>query len=143
MKHHPSDIHTLAGAYPSATSTPTRLRTARRAEAAHPGRDRRRTTDAPRLNGPTATTSLGDRQRRKALPLGLAASLVAAVSFAGLAAWQHQEAQRAEQQTRQAQRSLDVVGDVLAAPDAETVHGKATNGALTTVVTSAGQNKAA
>ncbi|MGW8353336.1 hypothetical protein [Streptomyces wedmorensis] len=87
----------------------------------------------PRLNGPTATTSLGDRLRRKALPLGLAASLVAAVSFAGLAAWQHQEAQR----------SLDAVGDVLAAPDAETVHGKATNGALTTVVTSAGQNKAA
>ncbi|MGW8356567.1 anti-sigma factor [Streptomyces wedmorensis] len=175
MKHHASDIHTLAGAYALGALDSEeaeaftrhldqcetcrqevvefRTTTARLALAAAeepPAVLKQRTLDAidgvrqvpPRLNGPTATTSLGDRLRRKALPLGLAASLVAAVSFAGLAAWQHQEAQRAEQQTRQAQRSLDAVSDVLAAPDAETVHGKATNGALTTVVTSAGQNKA-
>ncbi|GAA3507508.1 anti-sigma factor [Streptomyces showdoensis] len=80
--------------------------------------------------------------RRKAVPLALAASLAAAVSFAGLAAWQYQESQDARQQARQTARQLDAVSAVLAAPDARTVHGLATNGALTTVVSSDRQNKA-
>ncbi|MEU2548494.1 anti-sigma factor [Streptomyces roseolus] len=96
----------------------------------------------PRLTAPPTATSLGDRLRRKVLPLGLAAGLVAAASFAGLAVWQHQEARQARQQTQQAQQNLDALSGVLAAPDARTIHGKATNGALTTVVTSARQNKA-
>ncbi|WP_031006060.1 anti-sigma factor [Streptomyces sp. NRRL F-5727] len=96
----------------------------------------------PRLTGTPTPTGLGDRLRRKALSLGLAASLAAAASFAGLAVWQHQEARQAQQQTRQAQRNLDTVSGVLAAPDAQAAHGKATNGALTTVVTSERQNKA-
>ncbi|MEX0173979.1 anti-sigma factor domain-containing protein [Streptomyces sp. LMG1-1-1.1] len=80
--------------------------------------------------------------RRKAAPLALAASLVAAVSFAGLAAWQYQESQDAQQQAQQSAQQLDAVSTVLAAPDARTAHGRATNGALTTVVSSARQNKA-
>ncbi|MER5740023.1 anti-sigma factor [Streptomyces sp. NPDC002262] len=73
---------------------------------------------------------------RKAVPLALAASVAAAVSFAGLAAWQYQESQDAQRQVQQAERQLDAVSTVLAAPDARTVHGRATNGALTTVVSS-------
>ncbi|MFB7936726.1 anti-sigma factor [Streptomyces sp. NPDC056049] len=80
--------------------------------------------------------------RRKAVPLALAASVAAAVSFAGLAAWQHQESQDARRQAQRAERQLDSVSTLLAAPDARTVHGRATNGALTTVVSSDRQNRA-
>ncbi|MFI5666149.1 anti-sigma factor domain-containing protein [Streptomyces sp. NPDC051704] len=80
--------------------------------------------------------------RRKALPIALAASLAAAASFAGLAAWQHQEKQQLEQRARQSEQRLDAVSGVLAAPDARTVHGRAGNGALTSVVASDLQNKA-
>ncbi|MFE7581961.1 anti-sigma factor domain-containing protein [Streptomyces gardneri] len=80
--------------------------------------------------------------RRKAVPLALAASVAAAVSFAGLAAWQHQESQDAQQQAQQVEQQLDAVSTVLAAPDARTVHGRATNGALTTVISSDRQNRA-
>ncbi|MFE1902263.1 anti-sigma factor domain-containing protein [Streptomyces gardneri] len=80
--------------------------------------------------------------RRKAVPLALAASVAAAVSFAGLAAWQYQESQDARQQAQQVEQQLDAVSTVLAAPDARTVHGRATNGALTTVVSSDRRNQA-
>ncbi|MFB7267769.1 anti-sigma factor [Streptomyces nojiriensis] len=80
--------------------------------------------------------------RRKALPVALAASLVAAASFAGLAAWQNQENRQLEQRARQVEQRLGAVGGVLAAPDARTVHGRADNGALTTVVASDRQDKA-
>ncbi|MFB6839883.1 anti-sigma factor domain-containing protein [Streptomyces sp. NPDC056361] len=128
-------------------ATTARLATATAKEA--PAALKQRTLDAidgvrqlpPRLNAPP-TTSLAHRLRRKALPLGLAASLVAAASFAGLAAWQHQQAHQAEQQTQQAQQNLDTISGVLASPDAQTIHGKAANGAFTTVVMSARQNQA-
>jgi hypothetical protein len=67
---------------------------------------------------------------------------VAAGALGGVAVWQAQHAQDLEQRTRQAQQRLDAVSAVLAAPDARTVHGKAVNGALTTVVSSDRQNKA-
>ncbi|MFB6829660.1 anti-sigma factor [Streptomyces hydrogenans] len=91
-------------------------------------------------NGPARRLLHG--LRRKAVPLALAASLAAAVFFAGIAAWQHQESQDARQQAQSAEQQLDEVSTVLAAPDARAVHGRATNGALTTVVSSARQNKA-
>ncbi|MER6316862.1 anti-sigma factor [Streptomyces sp. NPDC001581] len=90
----------------------------------------------------TSPVSFRGLLRRKAVPLALAASLAAAASFAGLAAWQNQENRELEQQARQSERRLDDVSTVLAAPDARTVHGRAGNGALTTVVASARQNKA-
>ncbi|WP_225805486.1 anti-sigma factor, partial [Streptomyces sp. NK15101] len=66
----------------------------------------------------------------------------AAAVLGGVAVWQTQHAQDLEQQAGQAQQRLDEVSAVLAAPDARTVHGKAANGALTTVVASERQNEA-
>ncbi|MFF4322895.1 anti-sigma factor [Streptomyces sp. NPDC001568] len=80
--------------------------------------------------------------RRKAGPLALAAGLAAAASFAGLAAWQHQEGEQSAERARQVEQQLASVTTVLAAPDARATHGRATNGALTTVVTSKRRNQA-
>uniref|UniRef100_UPI00278C6A60 anti-sigma factor n=1 Tax=Streptomyces venezuelae TaxID=54571 RepID=UPI00278C6A60 len=95
----------------------------------------------PRIPAPGAAPALGGFLRRRAVPLALAASVAAAV-LGGVAVWQTQNGQDLEQQARQAQEQLDAVSAVLAAPDARTVHGKAANGALTTVVTSEQQNEA-
>ncbi|MER6099174.1 anti-sigma factor [Streptomyces sp. NPDC001728] len=130
-----------------------RATTARLAGAAAkepPATMKQRTLDAvtgvrqlpPRLSTPQVTKTIGGRLRRGARPLGLAAALAAAVSFAGLAGWQYREAQQAEQRTRQAEQGLATISGVLAAPDARTAHGKATNGAFTTVVASARQSLA-
>ncbi|MFB6618310.1 anti-sigma factor [Streptomyces sp. NPDC085524] len=96
----------------------------------------------PRVPGPApAAPAPGGILRRRAVPLALAAS-VAAAALGGVAVWQAQNGQDLKQQARQAQRQLDTVSAVLAAPDARTVHGRAANGALTTVVASDRQNKA-
>ncbi|MET9607429.1 anti-sigma factor [Streptomyces sp. NPDC006512] len=94
----------------------------------------------PRIPPPAAKPASG-MLRRRAVPLALAAS-VAAAALGGIAAWQTQNGQNLKQQARQAQQQLDAVSTVLAAPDARTVHGRAANGALTTVVASDRQNKA-
>ncbi|MFJ6793767.1 anti-sigma factor [Streptomyces sp. NPDC091268] len=90
---------------------------------------------------PAPSPAFRDVLRRRAVPLALAASMAAAL-FGGVAAWQAQNGQDLQQQARQARQQLDTVSAVLAAPDARTVHGKAANGALTTVVASDRQNKA-
>ncbi|MFG2666624.1 anti-sigma factor [Streptomyces sp. NPDC048387] len=95
----------------------------------------------PRIPAPSAPPVLGGMLRRRAVPLALAAS-VAAAALGGVAVWQTQNGQDLEQRARQAQQRLDAVSAVLAAPDARTVHGRAANGALTTVVASKRQNKA-
>ncbi|MFG2332827.1 anti-sigma factor [Streptomyces sp. NPDC048604] len=95
----------------------------------------------PRIPTPAPAPALGGVLRRRALPLALAAGVAAAV-LGGVAVWQQQNAQDLERQARQAQQQLDAVSAVLAAPDARTVHGRAANGALTTVVTSDRQNAA-
>ncbi|WP_030202760.1 anti-sigma factor [Streptomyces sp. NRRL S-87] len=79
--------------------------------------------------------------RRRAVPLALAAGVAAAV-LGGAAVWQARTGEDLRQEAREAQRQLDAVSTVLAAPDARTVHGRAANGALTTVVTSRRQNRA-
>lgn len=90
----------------------------------------------------TATTSApAPALRRRAVPLALAASVALAL-LGGLAVWQQQSGQDLRQQARQTRGQLDEVGAVLAAPDARTVHGRAANGALTTVVASERQHKA-
>ncbi|MGW1512130.1 anti-sigma factor [Streptomyces sp. NPDC002394] len=96
----------------------------------------------PRVAAVGPAAGLAQVVRRRAVPLALAASLVAAVSFAGLAAWQHQENEAARQQARQAEERLEAVSGVLAAPDARTVHGRTANGAVATVVSSDRQNRA-
>ncbi|MEU9147999.1 anti-sigma factor [Streptomyces sp. NPDC048349] len=95
----------------------------------------------PRTPVPATKPAPGGMLRRRAVPLALAAS-VAAAALGGIAVWQTQNGQDYKQQARQAQQKLDVVSAVLAAPDARTVHGRAANGALTTVVASDRQNKA-
>ncbi|MEU6935033.1 anti-sigma factor [Streptomyces sp. 2RAF24] len=95
----------------------------------------------PRVPAASAAPALGGILRRRAVPLALAAG-VAAAALGGVAVWQTQNGQDLEQRARQAQQQLDAVSAVLAAPDAQTVHGKSANGALTTVVTSDQQNKA-
>ncbi|MFE1273382.1 anti-sigma factor [Streptomyces sp. NPDC058758] len=95
----------------------------------------------PRTPAPGTAPALVGVLRRRAVPLALAAS-VAAAALGGVAVWQTQNGRDLEQQARQAQRQLDAVSAVLAAPDARTAHGKAANGALTTVVSSARQNRA-
>ncbi|MEV6201468.1 anti-sigma factor [Streptomyces sp. NPDC051771] len=96
----------------------------------------------PRVPAAGPAAGLTQAVRRRAVPLALAASLVAAVSFAGLAAWQHQENEDARQRARQTEERLETVSGVLAAPDARTVHGRTTNGAVATVVSSSLQNRA-
>ncbi|MFJ6104417.1 anti-sigma factor [Streptomyces sp. NPDC092359] len=82
------------------------------------------------------TVGLARRLRGKAVPLALAAGVAAAVSFAGVAAWQHQRGEQARERAQRAEQRLDTAGSVLAAPDARTVRGRTAGGALTTVVSS-------
>ncbi|KJY16237.1 MULTISPECIES: anti-sigma factor domain-containing protein [Streptomyces] len=96
----------------------------------------------PRVPDTAPTATLGSALRRRAVPLALAASVVAAASFAGLAAWQNQQSEQYQQRATQAEQRLDDVSTVLAAPDARTAHGRASNGAATTVVASERQNRA-
>ncbi|MFE0700902.1 anti-sigma factor domain-containing protein [Streptomyces sp. NPDC058872] len=96
----------------------------------------------PRTATSGATAGFAHRLRRRALPLALAACIAAAAVFAGLAVKQHRENDEARQQAQQAEEQLDAVSSVLAAPDARAAHGRASNGALTTVVSSDRQNQA-
>lgn len=95
----------------------------------------------PRIPATPSAATLGGAVRRRAMPLALAASVVAA-ALGGVAVWQTQQSQELQQQARQAEQRLDDVSAVLAAPDARTVHGKTANGGLTTVVASDRQDKA-
>ncbi|MEU9716821.1 anti-sigma factor [Streptomyces sp. NPDC047976] len=95
----------------------------------------------PRVPSTASAPAVRGILRRRALPLALAAS-VAAAALGGVAVWQARNGEDLRQQARQAQRQLDEVSSVLAAPDARTVHGRAANGALTTVVASDRRNKA-
>ncbi|MFJ3914071.1 anti-sigma factor [Streptomyces vinaceus] len=70
------------------------------------------------------------------------ASAAHPATLGGVAVWQTQNGQDLKQRTRQAQQQLDEVSAVLAAPDPRTVHSRAADGALTTVVASDRQNKA-
>ncbi|MEU7067209.1 anti-sigma factor [Streptomyces sp. NPDC046161] len=79
---------------------------------------------------------------RKAGPFVVAASIAAATAFGGLSLWQHQQAEHARDQARQVSRQVQDITTVLAAPDARTVHGRTSTGAVTSVVASARQNKA-
>ncbi|MGX2993387.1 anti-sigma factor [Streptomyces sp. JNUCC 64] len=166
MRRSASDIHTLAAAYAlDALDGDDREAFAhhlRRCEACHqdvtefgataarlaaavsqspPPELRRRTLTAiaevrqqpPRV----AVPKRGSGSWRHALtPLALAASLVAAASFAGLAAWQYRTGEEHQRRISQSQQRLDDISAVLAAPDARTVRGEADNGARTALVVS-------
>ncbi|MFG2978632.1 anti-sigma factor [Streptomyces sp. NPDC048331] len=96
----------------------------------------------PRGSAPVSAVPLRGALRRKVGRFVVAASVAAAALFAGLAAWQHQEIRHYEQQARQIEQRLDDVSTVLTAPDARAAHGRTSNGASATVVSSAARNKA-
>ncbi|MFF4445685.1 anti-sigma factor domain-containing protein [Streptomyces sp. NPDC001502] len=96
----------------------------------------------PRSSTTLSPVPLRGTLRRKAGRFAVAASVAAAALFAGLAAWQSQESRHYEQQARQIEQRLDDVSTVLAAPDARAAHGRTSNGASATVVSSALRNKA-
>ncbi|MER6447208.1 anti-sigma factor [Streptomyces venezuelae] len=96
----------------------------------------------PRSSTTLAPVPLRGALRRKAGLLAAAASVAAAALFAGLAAWQNQESHHYEQQARQIEQRLGDVSTVLAAPDARTAHGRTSNGASATVVSSALRDQA-
>ncbi|MGV9314187.1 anti-sigma factor [Streptomyces sp. NPDC003691] len=93
----------------------------------------------PHLNTPRTRPGTW---RRTAVPLALAASLAAAASFAGIAAWQYRSGEEHRQRANESRQRLDGITTVLAAPDARTAHGRTRDGALTTVITSAAENRA-
>lgn len=72
----------------------------------------------------------------------LAACVAAAAAFGGVAVWQNQLAQDAQQEANQAQRQNEQVAQVLSASDAKTSSGELTGGARGTVVVSQSQNRA-
>ncbi|MEU1281374.1 anti-sigma factor [Streptomyces sp. NPDC005805] len=84
---------------------------------------------------------------RRALVLGLAASLVAAAALGGVAAWQHSEAEDARARAAEIERSGDVSAAVLAgvltAPDATVHTGRLDDGAAVAVVVSRSEGRAA
>ncbi|MFF4232109.1 anti-sigma factor domain-containing protein [Streptomyces sp. NPDC001820] len=85
----------------------------------------------------------GARRGRGLSRFVLAACLAAAVSFGGVAAWQHQEAREAREDARASQRHAEELASVLAAPDARVSGTKLPEGARGTVVVSQSRNKAA
>ncbi|MCX4529622.1 MULTISPECIES: anti-sigma factor [unclassified Streptomyces] len=96
----------------------------------------------PRLPAEDRPRTVGSVLRRKALPLALAASVAAAAAFGGLAVWQQQQAEEARQQAQGTELRMRDVTAVLAAPDARTVHGRTSTGAVTSVVGSQRLNRA-
>ncbi|AKL69022.1 anti-sigma factor [Streptomyces goshikiensis] len=96
----------------------------------------------PRLPVDERPRTVSGVLRRKAGPLALAASLVAAASFGGLAVWQHQQTEEAQQRAQGTELRMRDLTSVLAAPDARTVHGRTSTGAVTSVVSSQRQDKA-
>ncbi|MFE5035977.1 anti-sigma factor domain-containing protein [Streptomyces sp. NPDC056683] len=71
----------------------------------------------------------------------LAASVAAATAFGGTAIWQYERAQHAQDQVAQAQRHVEDLAGVLAAPDAKSRSAKVAGG-VGTLVVSVSQDRA-
>ncbi|MCX4993067.1 MULTISPECIES: anti-sigma factor [unclassified Streptomyces] len=97
--------------------------------------------EGPRAIPLTAPRRAGARGRRPAR-WALAAVLAAAAALGGTAAWQHERAQDAQEQARQAERRTNEVAAVLAAPDAKARTATLGDGATGTVVVSKSRDQA-
>ncbi|MCS0634856.1 anti-sigma factor [Streptomyces sp. LP05-1] len=82
------------------------------------------------------------RAARRLPRLALAACLAAAAAFGGIAVWQHQVADRAEERADRSVAEAAELARVLAAPDARTASGELKDGARATVVVSRSRNQA-
>ncbi|GHD54211.1 anti-sigma factor [Streptomyces galbus] len=89
----------------------------------------------PPAAAPLERMRRGARQGRGLARWTLAASVAAAAAFGGTAAWrQYERAQDASHEAAQAQRHVEVLAGVLAAPDAKSRSAKMAGGAGTLVV---------
>ena len=99
--------------------------------------------EPPRALPLTALRAPGIRRRRRRPGRwALAAALAVAASLGGTAVWQHERAQDAQEQARQADRRGDQVAAVLTAPDARSRTAKLAGGASGTVVVSRSRDQA-
>ncbi|MGX1274315.1 anti-sigma factor [Streptomyces phaeoluteigriseus] len=97
----------------------------------------------PPQDGSRSRPGPGARLRRRGLVLALAASLAAAATFGGIAAWQHSRADDARTQVFALQTDKDALADVLTAPDATLHTGKLSGGTSVAVVVSQDDDRAA
>ncbi|GAA4111284.1 anti-sigma factor [Streptomyces hundungensis] len=98
--------------------------------------------ESPRTSGQAGPT--GSRPSRAPWSrFALAACLAAAAGLGGVAVWQHQQADEAQQRADTAQRRSQQLADVLAAPDAKATTATLKNGATGTLVVSHRKNRAA
>ncbi|MEV6044059.1 anti-sigma factor [Streptomyces xanthochromogenes] len=98
--------------------------------------------DAPHTPGRPGRA--GSRARRAPWSrFALAACLAAAAGLGGVAVWQHQQADDAQQRADTAQRQSQQLADVLAAPDAKATATTLKNGASGTLVVAHSKNQAA
>ncbi|MFD5813824.1 anti-sigma factor domain-containing protein [Streptomyces sp. NPDC127038] len=97
--------------------------------------------ESPRTRALTVPRTVGIRRRRPAR-WALAAALAAAAALGGTAAWQHERAQDAQAQARQAEARADQLAAVLAAPDATSRTTTLAGGAHGTVVVSKSRDQA-
>ncbi|MFI9562824.1 anti-sigma factor [Streptomyces rishiriensis] len=94
-------------------------------------------------SGVAPPSSVRTRGRARLLPRwALAACLAAAAALGATTVWQHQRAETATEQARQAEQTTDRIAAVLAAPDARARTAKLSGGATGTVVVSASRNRA-
>ncbi|MFJ4692335.1 anti-sigma factor domain-containing protein [Streptomyces sp. NPDC088766] len=97
--------------------------------------------DSP--GAPVPARSVGAARRMRTMSRwALAACVAAAAGLGGATVWQHQRADDAREQARRAERSVDEIAAVLAAPDARTSTARLADGATGTVVVSGSRDKA-
>lgn len=97
--------------------------------------------EAPRTQPPTRPGAAAARARRLSR-WALAACLATAAALGGVAVWQHDRAEDAREQARQAQQRTEELAAVLGAPDAKARTATLGDGASGTVVVSHSRNKA-
>ncbi|MFE2282940.1 anti-sigma factor domain-containing protein [Streptomyces sp. NPDC059443] len=91
---------------------------------------------------PTPAATVRPPAHRPWLRWALAACLAAAAGLGGVAAWQYQRADDARQSAHRAEAGAAALAEVLTAPDARLVSGRAADGATATVVLSRGRDRA-
>ncbi|WP_338703070.1 anti-sigma factor [Streptomyces sp. Q6] len=97
--------------------------------------------EPPRTSGGGVSVAAVPR-RRPVARWALAACLAAAASLGGVAVWQHEQADRAREEARAAQRQADQVAQVLSAPDAKVASARLAGGARGSVVVSHDRDRA-
>ncbi|MGY0489780.1 anti-sigma factor [Streptomyces sp. WG-D5] len=148
FERHLADCEACTQEAAELTATATRLGLAATVTPRPEMRDqvlRRITTvrqESPRDPGLTRAGRTAATRRRALSRWALAACFAAAAALGGTTVWQHQRAQDAQEQARQAEQGNDRIAAVLAAPDAKTGSADLGDGASGTVVVSKSQDRA-